>query len=70
MTVNIKLNQPIENEMEPGDDGHPGDVEAGQLRQHRQAGEELLAAGDAIINRALSGNSQAFLLANRQQGGQ
>jgi hypothetical protein len=30
----------------------------------------LLAAGDAAIDRALSGDSDAFLRANRQQGGQ
>ena len=31
---------------------------------------QLLAAGDAAIDRALSGDSDAFLRANRQQGGQ
>ena len=31
---------------------------------------QLLAASDAIIDRALSGDSDAFLRANRQQGGQ
>ncbi len=30
----------------------------------------LLAAGDEAIERALSGNSEAFLAANRQHGGQ
>lgn len=30
----------------------------------------LLAAGDAAIDRALSADSEAFLRANRQQGGQ
>jgi hypothetical protein len=30
----------------------------------------LLAAGDAAIERALSADSEAFLRANRQQGGQ
>lgn len=69
--MNTRLNQPIEREPGPGDGDHAGDdAGAGQLRQQRQAGEELLAAGDEIINRALSGNSQAFLAANRQQGGQ
>ena len=33
-------------------------------------GSRLLAAGDAAIDRALSGDSDAFLRANRQQGGQ
>jgi hypothetical protein len=69
--MNTKLNQPIEGEPRPGDDNHSNDPDqAGQLRQRRQAGEDLLAAGDAIINRSLSGNSEAFLAANRQQGGQ
>ena len=36
----------------------------------RQAGERFLAAGDEAISRALSGNSEQFLAANRQQGGQ
>jgi hypothetical protein len=36
----------------------------------RQAGEDFLRAGDDAINRALSGNSEAFLAANRQQGGE
>lgn len=30
----------------------------------------LLSAGDAAIERALSADSEAFLRANRQQGGQ
>ena len=32
--------------------------------------EGLLAAGDAAINRVLSGNSETFLQASRQQGGE
>ncbi len=32
--------------------------------------ERLLTAGDAAIERALSSDSDAFLRANRQQGGQ
>ena len=36
----------------------------------RNAGQEFLRAGQDAIRRALSGNSQAFLDANRQQGGQ
>lgn len=32
--------------------------------------EGLLAAGDAAINRVLSGNSETFLRASRQQGGE
>jgi len=36
----------------------------------RQAGSDLLAAADDAINRALSGDSEAFLFANRQEGGE
>lgn len=40
------------------------------LRRMRLAGESLLAAGADAIQRALSGNSESFLKATRQQGGQ
>lgn len=36
----------------------------------RRAGADLLAAADEAISRALSGNSEAFLSSNRQEGGQ
>lgn len=36
----------------------------------RQAGSDLLAAADEAINRALSEDSEAFLYANRQEGGE
>lgn len=36
----------------------------------KKAGEDLLAAGDAAIAKALSGNSEDFLKATRQSGGQ
>jgi hypothetical protein len=42
----------------------------GNLNAIRQAGEALLDAGDDAIDRALSGNSEEFLAASRQQGGQ
>jgi hypothetical protein len=42
-----------------------------QLQQFRSDGDSLLAAGDAAIRRALAGsNSEAFLRAGRQQGGE
>jgi hypothetical protein len=40
------------------------------LSDARRTGEELLSAGDEAIARALSGNSEQFLRANRQEGGQ
>lgn len=36
----------------------------------RQAGETFATAGDEAIQRALSGDSQLFLAATRQSGGQ
>ena len=42
-----------------------------RLQQARAQGDRLLAAGDEAIQRALAGsNSEAFLRAGRQQGGQ
>ena len=43
---------------------------AGNLGAIGDAAARLVAAGDAAIDRALSGDSDAFLRANRQQGGQ
>jgi hypothetical protein len=48
-----------------GDCGH-----GGNLDRLREEAEDLLTAGDEAIRRALSGDSEAFLRANRQQGGQ
>jgi len=59
-----------ENRREEQQNDPPGPSGGSPLTLRRQAGEDLLAAGEAIINRALSGNSEAFLAANRQQGGQ
>lgn len=43
---------------------------AGPSADLRQQAERLLAAGSDIIDRALSGDSEAFLDGNRQEGGQ
>jgi len=40
------------------------------LDEARAAGELFLSAGDEAIRRALSGDSEAFLRANRQRGGE
>ncbi len=40
------------------------------LDRLRSAGERFLSAGDEAIRKALSGDSEAFLRANRQRGGQ
>jgi len=36
----------------------------------RQTGEHMLAAADAAIRRTLSGDSEGFVRASRQEGGQ
>jgi len=41
-----------------------------ELDHLRQVSRELLSAGEDAINRALSGDSKAFLAAIRQEGGQ
>ena len=46
-----------------------GSGDAG-LRGIRLAGQSLLAAGADAIQKALSGDSESFLAATRQQGGQ
>jgi hypothetical protein len=48
-----------------------GDADSDNLAHMRTDGKRLLAAGDEAIQRALSGsNSEAFLRASRQQGGE
>lgn len=62
-----RLNNPQPNDGS-GDDGSAGDD---RLQEARAQGDRLLAAGDEAIQRALAGNnSEAFLRAGRQQGGQ
>ncbi|HSB09191.1 MAG TPA: hypothetical protein VLM38_06740 [Blastocatellia bacterium] len=51
---------------DPADNG-PADVNLGRARL---AGQGLLAAGADAIQKALSGDSESFLAATRQQGGQ
>lgn len=41
-----------------------------QLEEARRKAKALLKAGDDAIARALSGDSQEFLKANEQEGGQ
>ena len=48
----------------------PENPSGGALNQLRLAGEELLAAGQDAISRTLSSDSEAFLEATKQQGGQ
>ena len=53
--------QPVHTPENPG---------GGNLEQLRLAGEELLAAGADAITMTLSSDSEAFLAATKQQGGQ
>ncbi len=55
----------------PSDGPSPGAGNEGEsLEQIRQTANEFLNAGDDAIRRALSRDSEEFLRANRQQGGQ
>ncbi|MGD0367554.1 MAG: hypothetical protein ABSA94_08845 [Acidobacteriaceae bacterium] len=52
-------------------DGDSDSSDNDQLQHFRSQGNQLLAAGDAAIQRALGrGNSEAFLRAGRQQSGE
>jgi len=48
----------------------PGDGHGGNLSELRAAAEQLLAAGADAINRTLSSDSEAYLAASRQEGGE
>jgi hypothetical protein len=47
-----------------------GDPPAADLSPVRDAARGLVQAANVLIDRALSGNSEEFLQANRQEGGQ
>ena len=57
---------------EVSDAGRQGPPPGGpsNLDEMRQTGESLLQAADQAIERALAGDSMAFLHATRQDGGQ
>jgi hypothetical protein len=56
--------------LQPLEAGDPASPPPGELEHLREVSQELLSAGQDAINKALSGNSQAFLAATKQQGGQ
>jgi len=64
----MSLRERFDNEARP-QQAATGSGGGDNLSTLRQAGSELLAAGDEAIRRALSGDSERFLQANRQQGG-
>jgi hypothetical protein len=61
-----------ERERHHDESERPADAAAGGAPNPdlRQQVERLLAAGNDIIDRALSDDSEAFLDGNRQEGGQ
>lgn len=55
------------NTVQPSPETGPDDE---SLEQIRRTANEFLSAGDDAIRRALSADSEEFLRANRQHGGQ
>ncbi|HZM90469.1 MAG TPA: hypothetical protein VFF31_28375 [Blastocatellia bacterium] len=67
----MTLRERTEDDRVRGDQSSPDDGSSdANLRQVRLAGQSLLAAGADAIQRALSGDSERFLQATRQEGGQ
>ena len=64
----MRFREHFDIEETPGGGGTPPSDDASAARV-REA-QSLLAAGEEAIEKALSGNSHAFLAANRQQGGE
>ena len=61
----------FEHEQHRRVNGDGGPAAGDPLDQTRSEGDRLLAAGDEAIQRALAGsNSEEFLRASRQQGGE
>ncbi len=61
--MNIRERVQQERTPQPSD---AGGSDGDNLERLRQTANEFLAAGDEAIRRALSGDSEAFLRANRQ----
>ena len=59
-----------QNQGGPGSSPESPDQNSEELENQRRAGNDLLSAGDAIIQGLLSGNSQTFLRNSQQRGGQ
>jgi len=64
----MRLRERTDEERERGTANN--DSPEADLQQARLAGQSFLAAGADAIQRALSGDSEKFLAATRQQGGQ
>jgi hypothetical protein len=71
MRFRDRLNELGELELRPALAADPASGPApGSLSALRQTGEAMLDAADDVIERTLSGDSEAFLSANRQEGGE
>ena len=55
---------------EQGGGGPGAPKDEGALEEAREEGDGFLEAANAAVDRALSGNSEQFLKANRQSGGE
>jgi hypothetical protein len=53
-----------------GSPGSPSPLDSSQTPELRRQADDFLAQGDAIIQAALSSDSEAFLRATQQLGGQ
>jgi hypothetical protein len=64
MRFRHRQDEPIESTKCPGGSGTDG----GSLVEARKSADDLLNAGDEAIEHALSGDSESFLDASRQEG--
>jgi hypothetical protein len=67
--MDVRERRPQVREWDPSA-GSTGDGDTSALDDARTAGERFLRAGDEAIQRALSGDSEAFLRSSRQEGGE
>ena len=68
--MNLRERASDNEQHRPPSSGGPDGPDGEGLSEIRAAGEAFLTAGDDAISRALSSDSEAFLSASRQMGGQ
>ena len=66
----MRFHELHDESLRPGQPDSGENPDGGEAEYLRQAGEALFRAADEAIHRALAGDSQAFLEATRQSGGQ
>ena len=66
----MKFREWVSEKAKPGGGSEPDGSDSCDLDDLRQRGEGFLGVADLAIERALSGDSERFLRANRQEGGQ